>query len=447
MRDAAAVLAEFAPEGTLVAAPPEPRWRLPLRLAYRFFAVYFGLYVLTTQMIGGFLPFQVDLSFISDKGPVLWMVNWAAANVFGAALPLVVSGSGSGDKTFDWVHAFCFVTIALAITAAWSLARPRTANHINGHKWFRLFLRFALGSTMLGYGAVKVIPLQMPFPSLTRLLEPYGNFSPMGVLWYSIGASRSYEMATGAVEVLAAILLFIPHTVTLGAIVALFATTQIFTLNMTYDVPVKLFSFHLILMSMFLLAPDLKRLLNVVVLDRTAEPSPLPPIGGTPKARRNWIIAQLAFALVLVGTTFQSAIGSWSQYGGGAPVSPLYGIWNVTYMTIDGVERSPLVTDYERWRRIVFDRPALMSFVRMDDTVLGVATKIDTAANSIALTKAADPKWSASYTYDRTSADRLTMSGEMDGKKIEMRLELYPREKFQLTTRGFSWIQEYPYNR
>ena len=43
---------------------------------------------------------------------------------------------------------------------------------------------------MVSYGMVKAIPLQMPSPSLTRLLEPYGNFSPMGVLWASVGASR-----------------------------------------------------------------------------------------------------------------------------------------------------------------------------------------------------------------------------------------------------------------
>ena len=50
-------------------------------------------------------------------------------------------------------------------------------------------------------------------------------------------------------------LLFIPRPAA-GRAGRLAATMQIFTLNMTYDVPVKLFSFHLILMSLFLLAPD-----------------------------------------------------------------------------------------------------------------------------------------------------------------------------------------------
>ena len=113
----------------------------------------------------------------------------------------------------------------------------------------------------------------MPAPPLTRLLEPYGNFLPMGALWYSIGAWFRYERITGWAELTAAALLFIPRNATLGAIVALFDSIQIFSLNMTYDVPVKLFSFHLVLMSIFLLAPEMRRLLNVLVFNRTAEPS------------------------------------------------------------------------------------------------------------------------------------------------------------------------------
>jgi hypothetical protein len=104
---------------------------------------------------------------------------------------------------------------------------------------------------MLSYGMIKAIPLQMPAPGLTRLLEPFGRFSPMGVLWYSIGASRPYEIFAGCAELAGGILLFIPQTATLGALICLADSIQIFTLNMTYDVPVKPFSFHLIVLSLF----------------------------------------------------------------------------------------------------------------------------------------------------------------------------------------------------
>ena len=83
------------------------------------------------------------------------------------------------------------------------------------------FTRFALASQMLTYGDGKACSLQMPFPFLIRLLEPFGNFSPMGVLWSSVGASPAYEMFAGSAEVLAGILLIIPATATLGALVCL----------------------------------------------------------------------------------------------------------------------------------------------------------------------------------------------------------------------------------
>ncbi len=72
----------------------------------------------------------------------------------------------------------------------------------------------------------------------------------------------------GAAETLGGILLLAPRTTTLGALVCLADMIQVFMLNMTYDVPVKLFSFHLILFSLFLLAPEANRLLGFFFTDR-----------------------------------------------------------------------------------------------------------------------------------------------------------------------------------
>jgi hypothetical protein len=345
------------------------------------------------------------------------------------------------------VLAFCILVLATTGTVVWSILRRRKSSYVGFHKWFRLFLRFALGSTMVSYGAAKAIPLQMPFPPLQRLLEPFGHFSPMGVLWYSIGASRPYEVFTGCAELLAGILLFIPATATLGALVSLAVTVQIFTLNMTYDVPVKLFSFHLILMSLFLLAPDARRLMNVFVLNRAAGRSTVPPLGRTRKAWRIAAALQVVFGIFLVGMNFNQSIQGWTAYGGGAPKSPLYGIWNVTKMEVDGVERSGLVTDYDRFRRVIFETPARMSFQRMDDTFVLFGNTIDMNAKTLALTRQPNAPPVGTFTIAQPAADRLVLDGVLEGKKTRLQLELFPRERFLLVTRGFNWIQEFPFNR
>ena len=110
---------------------------------------------------------------------------------------------------------------------------------------------------MIGYGFVKVIPTQMSYPSLTRLLQPFGTLSPMGVLWTSMGSAPAYEIFTGCAQVAAGLLLIVPRTATFGALISLADMILVFMLNMTYDVPVKLFAFHLILLC--LLSPGPRR--------------------------------------------------------------------------------------------------------------------------------------------------------------------------------------------
>jgi hypothetical protein len=309
-----------------------------------------------------------------------------------------------------------------------------------------VFLRFATGSTMVSYGMIKAIPLQMPAPSLMRLLEPFGNFSPMGVLWASIGASPGYERFAGGAELLAAALLFVPRTATLGALILLADSIQIFTLNMTYDVPVKLFSLHLILMALVLLAPDARRLLNVFVLNRPTLPAAEAPWVRSARAQRLVLAAQLVFALYIFGVFIQSSVQSWTRYGGGAAKPPLYGIWDVRTMSIDGVERAPLVTDYDRWRRVIVQTPAFVAFQRMDASVAIYGSHVDEGKKTITLSRGPNEP-AGEITFARPDSDSMTVDGIIGGRRIRMELRRFDHTKMLLVTRGFNWVQEYPFNR
>lgn len=188
------------------------RWSLVSRVTFHFCFIYFGLFCITTQIFTSLLPVPgIRVPILSSLWPIRPLVFWTAAHVFGLGYPLVYQRSGSGDKTFDWILAFCLLVIAIAGTATWSIVDRKRQNYVALHKWFRLFIRVALASQMFVYGMAKMVPLQMPFPNLTRLLEPYGNFSPMGVLWAAIGASPPYEIFAGGAEVLGGLLLLVPH--------------------------------------------------------------------------------------------------------------------------------------------------------------------------------------------------------------------------------------------
>jgi hypothetical protein len=418
--DTASPISDIAP------APSLPAWRLPTRIAFRFFALYFFMYVLMTQMLGGLLPFLNSNVIGNLLDP---LILWTGDHVFHVVAKPVVSGSG--DKMYDWMQAFCLLVIAASGTIVWSILDRRRQRYDRLYRWFVVFLRFALGSTMIGYGFSKAFPLQMPAPQLTRLLEPYGNFSPMGVLWYSIGASFAYERFVGIVEVVGGALMFFPRTHLAGTLVLLGATFEVFMLNMTYDVPVKLFSFHLFVMSLVLVAPFAKALCRVSFATRS---------------KSWWAEAvQVLAGIYLLWTTAHGVMQGIGTFGYMAPKPPLYGIWTVEKMKIDGVERSPLLTDYDRWRRVIVQNAASMQFWRMDDTVMTLGKKLDEATRTITLTRGKDT--AGTLTYVQPSPELMVFDGTIDKHAIHMETRLFDHNKMLLKTRGFNWVQEFPFNR
>jgi uncharacterized membrane protein YphA (DoxX/SURF4 family) len=427
---------------------PVQSWSVARRVAFRFCFVYLGLFSLSQQILGGLFPIpKVEIPDLATLWPMRPIVFWTASHIFHATQPLVYKGSGSGDKTFDWILAFCLLVIAIAASCIWSVLDRRRENYVTLYKWFRLFIRFALATEMILYGMDKVVPLQMLFPSLTRLLEPFHDFSPMGVLWYSIGASPAYEIFAGCAETLGGILLIFPRTTMLGALVSLADLTQVFMLNMTYDVPVKLFSFHLLLMAVFLLAPEFERMADFFLRNRMAGPSTQAELFRTRRANRIALAAQIILGIWVIGNNAYSGWEGWHTRGGGHPKSALYGIWDVSELSIDGQVRSPLLTDYDRWHRAVFDVPDRVAFQRMDDSFARYGAAINGNDKTIALTKDNDKNWKANFTFERVAENELILDGNLDSHKIHMQLELVDLKKFLLVSRGFHWIQEYPFNR
>ena len=422
-------------------------WSTLKRLAFRFCFAYFGLYCFAGTLPGVVPIPKVDLPDPLTLWPFRPAIFWVAAHVFGAHLPLVYTGSGSGDKTWDWTETFCILLVALVATGIWSALDRRRQNYAALDKWFRLYVRFCLAATILLYAFDKIVPLQMSYPLLSSQLQPFSAFSPAGILWSSIGASPAYEIFTGVAELLAAVLLMVPRTTTLGAVVCLAVMTHVWMLNMTYDVPVKLFSFHLALLSIFILAPQVPRLLDFFVRGRAVAAEEAEPLFRSPRANRIAAWTQVVLWIwILNVNTYQSAT-SWRKYGGGRPKSPLYGIWDVTQMTDDGQVRTPLLTDDGRWRRMIFDFPNSAAAQHLDDTLERFQAAFDAQKNALSLSKQDDKNWKANFSYQRSTADDLVLAGSIAGHNVQMQLKRVDEKKFLLASRGFHWVQEYPFIR
>jgi len=412
-------------------------------IAFRFSVVYFTLYALATQIIGGvILTPWFSFPALGNVRPMRTITEWLAEHVFDLRPPLVFIGN-SGDTAFHWVQNAWLLVLAILITAAWLMLQPRHDRERTWHTWFRVFIRFALAAQMFYYGMAKIIPTQFPPPSLVTLVESVGNLSLSDLLWTWVGSSTPYQIFTGCAEMASGILLLFPQTTMLGALIGMADMLQVFVLNMTYDFGLKQISLHYLLMFTFLLAPDARRLANVLVLNRLAEPSSQRDLFATPRANRIARVAQVAFGIYLIGMFTWVATRSYNAPGGpGEPRSPLYGIWNIDEMSVDEESRPAVLNDYDRrWRRIIFDTPSVVVFQRTDDSFAHYEASIDTSSRAIALTKRNGGTWRASFTFDRPSQDRVVLDGTMDGYKLRLRLRRVDLDTFRLLNSRFRWVR------
>jgi hypothetical protein len=225
---------------------------------------------------------------------------------------------------------------------------------------------------------------------------------------------------------------------------------------MTYDVPVKLFSLHLVVMSLVLLAQDRTRLLNVFILNRATDARPQTPLVRRPMFDRGLVALQLALAAWLVYSNYTGSVEASTRFGSAAPKPPLYGIWDITSMTIDGQVRSALITDYDRWRRAVVTAANALAFQRMDDTFLPYRAAYDAGARTLTLSKAPPvgvPPAGVKVpdvgrlTVEQSSPERVTLDGTIEGRQVRMDLQRVDHTNFRLLQSRFRWIQDYPFNR
>ncbi|MFI6867063.1 DoxX family protein [Nocardia sp. NPDC050406] len=438
-----------AVETDLVEPPeerPAARWNPLTRILFRFSFLYFGLFcVVFPQIILSLLgplaqrlPEDLVMSYAKLPAPI---VEWVGRTVFDAEAVLRTD-SGSGDQVFFFVEAFCLLVVAVVATVVWTLLDRRRTEYRRLAAWFLAFIRICLAGQMLVYGYAKLIPTQMPEPSLVALLQPYGDFTPMAVLWSQVGASPIYQMLLGAAEVTGGLLLLLPRTRLPGILLSLVSMAQVWVLNMTYDVPVKLLSFHLLLACLVLLAPEAKRL-TTMLLGGSVGPSTYPRVFRD-RAATYAGVAQILLAIWISVGLVQTSIEGWNEWGPGRPKSELYGIWNVDEFTRDGQPVAPLTTDETRWRRVVFEDPEAVYYQRMDDKLVPLPAEADANARTVTLLRdpAAGP-W-ASFTYERPAHDRLVLTGTLDGRPVTMSLSRLDEDSFSLRDRGFHLVQDYP---
>jgi len=420
----------------LINEQPPNRWHPFTRTGFRFAFVYLLLFN---------LPFPLNAFPYVDKigewynAIWNWMVPRVARAVFHREIDPVFNGSG--DRTFDYVLVACLLLTALVITVIWTILDRKRLSYPTLYRWLNLYVRFSLGATMIGYGAFKVISSQFPPPSLDRLMQSYGDSSPMGLLWTFMGASEPYTMFVGFAEMISGILLFPRKTSTLGALMSVGVLSNVVALNFSYDVPVKLYSSHLLAQALFLLLPDARRLGNFFILNRSTECVRMKPLFRRPLWHRSALVFSSLLLILITGTALYQSYDQRRSFT--ADRSPLYGVWEVEEFSLG--QTKPAV-DGQRWRRLVFDS-GRVAVQTATDLYERFGTQFDQEKRTLTLRRRADPGWNTVLTYEQVSPEVVTLAGKLNGSEMTARLHRSEERKLLLTDRGFHWINEVPFNK
>ncbi|MEM8670986.1 MAG: hypothetical protein AAGG48_25885 [Planctomycetota bacterium] len=330
------------------------------KFAIRFSVIYWLLYCLPSPFSG--------LLFGWETPVVTWYTNamtavdrWTADNVLGIAREFPPP-RGSGDTTKDFVHLLVCFAFAMFVGLIWAVlvSRRPLKNDLRVNGLLRSYLRYVLAFTMLGYGLAKVgmVTNQFPEPNIDQLYRTWGQSPPQNVVWSFMGTSRPYTIFAGLGEVVGCLLLIWRRTATLGAMVTFGVMLNVVMMNFCYDIPVKQYSFHLMVMALCIVLPDAIRLGNVLVWNRPTTAVTLRPTYRYPsliwihRAAKTWLI------VVGVGLPIYTKIRLEMN-----PPESLLGepAWFGDY-EVDGFYRNDELvepySDRERWKTLSLSRSA-----------------------------------------------------------------------------------------
>lgn len=146
----------------------------------------------------------------------------------------------------------------------------------------------------------------------------------------------------------------------------------------------------------------------------------------------------------------KSQLEQRKKYGRNAPPHPLHGAYEVEELVKNGQPVPPLVTDTQRWRQVFvggYGERAYLSIRLMDNKARGFHMVDDPAKKTLTLTNFKVDRQKFVLDYTRPDPAQLTLEGRLGDGSIRVRLRKIDESKFLLTSRGFHWINEIPFNR
>jgi uncharacterized membrane protein YphA (DoxX/SURF4 family) len=401
-----------------------------------FFA--FSLFFFGLTIVNGV---QSGITNVSIYG---WLVPQVGKLFPALRQPLDPNGYGSGDSSWGWAELATQLIVGVVLTAIFLAVTRKPRNYDRPAEFLWVVFRYFLIMNMFGYGFAKVFHMQMPAPGPSRLIQSYGDSSPMGLLWTFVGYSKYYSAYTGWAEVVPGILLLFRRTTLLGAVMAAVVMLNVFVLNMCFDVPVKIYSFFLFCLAILVALPGMGRLWSVFIGHGALDAAPVKPFF----AQKKWQIASMVGkGVVLAAILFTQVYAYFTEMDAYQTKAKFHGIWEVKEVQRNAQTVPPMLTDTSYWRKFMVNWEGYAGVRMANDSLQRLEYKMDTVLHTATFNIAKDTVNKYVMHYEMPQPDQLVFAGQWGADSLRVRMERFDENRFLLVRRGFHWVNERPFNR
>jgi hypothetical protein len=364
---------------------------------------------------------------------------------------VLVPLNGSGDTSYGWAQVWLFLSLAVMGCLIWSFLDKKRKAYYQLNYWLCLFTRYYIALIAFIYGIEKLFALQMYFPNLSQLATPLGDFLPMRLSWMFIGYSTPYQVFSGVMQTTVGLLLLYRKTTTLGILMGTAVFLNVMMLNLCYDIPVKIFSIHIVIMCLFLLVNEFERIVCFFVLNRPAAACNIYNF----HFRKKWmriarVVLKIAFIMIAVGLQFYNMIRYYESSHTDTATKPIpRGIYDVAVFAVNKDTIPISINDSVRWSDVIFDNFGYGS-MKTSDTVFRQRYRRayfyyegDSVKHSISFKKMqGDSIAIASFHYLMPDSNTVMLWGKQKNDSLFIKLKRNHRH-FQLAEKQFHWLSEY----
>lgn len=335
---------------TSVIETQQTHWTQGARIAFRFVFIYFII--------------QCVPVFDWRYWHLVFSINWLSLR-YEDIFNLAHYQSSFFTDAQNFTNWLVVAIIALLGAGIWTnIDKEKTNNYDRLYYWLRVIVRYRLAIGIIAYGFIKFFPLQSPYPSISNLNTNYGDFTRWKLFSLSLGVVPHYELFLGLVEIVAGLLLFYRKTASIGALIVLFFTGNVFMSNLAYEGGEYVYSFYLIVLALFTLVYDAQRLGSLFIWQRTTSPNRFKiSFSGKEKYIR-WILKMFVIFFFVVLYAFKTGYGYKHdpyQIPLSKGLSGVSGIYDVNLFIINHDTIPYSKTDSIRWQDVVFEKWATLS--------------------------------------------------------------------------------------